>query len=679
MKAKLIQAPLCGDRKRDKRNNMKRILSILLSMAMVLTYVPALVFADDEPAGDEVIIEDTAAAEEDLPDEDVTAGEEMTGSEDVGFTEGLPDDALDDIDMGSEDELLEGYMLKEAGGNEAVSLEKSSRAWKMTGRNLVYYNNVKSLAEKIASGSQRNTIAKFSGTQVLSKTKFTAAELGLSRVAKMSGGRLVLTDEAKKKINMLMAPEDWTYVMMAALLDMPYELYWYNRIDGSNCVWSVNWHASFTKTTLTISTDTSKTYCEVMLPLISDYAVNMGDQYYRYIANTGKTKAVASAIENAKAIVSKHAGESDCSKLKSYLEEVCDLTEYNYDAYYKSQDPRYETYQVYNSPWQMIDVFDGDPSTNVICAGYGKAYKFLCDISDFRSSWIECQTMYGTIGTVENGTETDPGSHLWCTVRMNDGKNYIVDPTWYDGSDGYYMFLQGGKSGNGYCDVETYLKNAPSYKATLRYTTGDWMDELFSDEELAIASGDYSSGHDSAGYDAPIDISSARITGKSLTFTGAPLTDEHPVVLFEGKTLKEGVDYLVTDFSDNMNVGKASFVITGIGQFRGSKSGTFSIVPKNTAKFSLKKGSRSIKVSWAKRSLKMSKARITGYQIQYSTSRTFKSGNKSVKVKGYRSVSKTIKGLKAKKTYYVRIRTYMTTGGKTYYSEWSSGKSVKTK
>ena len=42
-------------------------------------------------------------------------------------------------------------------------------------------------------------------------------------------------------------------------------------------------------------------------------------------------------------------------------------------------------------------------------------------------------------------------------------------------------------------------------------------------------------------------------------------------------------------------------------------------------------------------------------------------------------VSKSIKKLKNKKTYYVRIRTYKTVSGKNFYSDWSAAKKVKTK
>ena len=73
-------------------------------------------------------------------------------------------------------------------------------------------------------------------------------------------------------------------------------------------------------------------------------------------------------------------------------------------------------------------------------------------------------------------------------------------------------------------------------------------------------------------------------------------------------------------------------------------------------------------VKWKK------KSGITGYQIQYSTNSKFKKGNKSIKIKNAKTVSKKITKLKAAKKYYVRIRTYK---GKKY-SKWSKVKSIKT-
>ena len=78
-------------------------------------------------------------------------------------------------------------------------------------------------------------------------------------------------------------------------------------------------------------------------------------------------------------------------------------------------------------------------------------------------------------------------------------------------------------------------------------------------------------------------------------------------------------------------------------------------------------------VKWKK------KTKITGYQIQYSTSSKFKKGNKTIKIKKAKTVSKKITGLKPSKKYYVRIRTYKIVNKKTYYSSWSKKKNVTTK
>lgn len=101
------------------------------------------------------------------------------------------------------------------------------------------------------------------------------------------------------------------------------------------------------------------------------------------------------------------------------------------------------------------------------------------------------------------------------------------------------------------------------------------------------------------------------------------------------------------------------------------KSITYVVRPTISSLISPK--TKQMLVKWGKN------AKATGYQIQYSTSSTFASGNKSVTVKGSSTVSKTITSLTAKKRYYVRIRTYKTVSGKNYYSAWSAVKNVTTK
>lgn len=70
----------------------------------------------------------------------------------------------------------------------------------------------------------------------------------------------------------------------------------------------------------------------------------------------------------------------------------------------------------------------------------------------------------------------------------------------------------------------------------------------------------------------------------------------------------------------------------------------------------------------------------TGYVVEYSTNNKFKaSATKKVTVTKNSTLSKTIKNLKKKKKYYVRIRAYKEVNKTKYYGTYSSVKSIKTK
>ncbi len=100
---------------------------------------------------------------------------------------------------------------------------------------------------------------------------------------------------------------------------------------------------------------------------------------------------------------------------------------------------------------------------------------------------------------------------------------------------------------------------------------------------------------------------------------------------------------------------------------------TETVKPKKTSIKKLSKGKKKFIVTWAKIS------GVKGYQIQYSSDKKFKKNNKSVTVTKQKSTKATVKKLKSKKKYYVRVRTYKTVNGKKIYSSWSKAKSVKTK
>ena len=95
--------------------------------------------------------------------------------------------------------------------------------------------------------------------------------------------------------------------------------------------------------------------------------------------------------------------------------------------------------------------------------------------------------------------------------------------------------------------------------------------------------------------------------------------------------------------------------------------------PKSVTPKTVKAAKKAVSVEWKKVS------GVSGYEIQLATDKKFKKNKKTVTVKKQKTTKTTVKKLKAKKKYYVRVRTYKTVNGKKVYSSWSKVKSVKTK
>ncbi|MBR3785407.1 MAG: fibronectin type III domain-containing protein, partial [Firmicutes bacterium] len=73
------------------------------------------------------------------------------------------------------------------------------------------------------------------------------------------------------------------------------------------------------------------------------------------------------------------------------------------------------------------------------------------------------------------------------------------------------------------------------------------------------------------------------------------------------------------------------------------------------------------------------KAQVTGYQVTVATNKKFTKNVKTKKIKGYSKTSCKMTKLKAKKTYYVKVRAYRVTKTGTVYGPWSAVKNAKTK
>ncbi len=172
-------------------------------------------------------------------------------------------------------------------------------------------------------------------------------------------------------------------------------------------------------------------------------------------------------------------------------------------------------------------------------------------------------------------------------------------------------------------------------------------------------------------------LGAADISGASVTLSAASYTyngrAKQPTVTvsLNGKTLVKNTDYTVR-YSSNTAIGNAKVTITGKGKYTGIIAKSFKILPakQNISKISAQKSGFAL--TWTK------DTNVTGYQVQYDVNNNMASG-KSTYVKTNATYKKTISGLKSKKTYYVRVRSYKTVNGIKYYGSWSAVKSIKTK
>lgn len=170
-------------------------------------------------------------------------------------------------------------------------------------------------------------------------------------------------------------------------------------------------------------------------------------------------------------------------------------------------------------------------------------------------------------------------------------------------------------------------------------------------------------------------IAKATVTLAKTSFTYNGKARKPAVTVKLGGKKLAAADYQAVYSSGRKKVGTYQVTVKGTGNYTGTaaKAPKFKILPQSTAVSKLAPGSKSFTVKWKKKT-----AQAAGYQLQYSAKKTMK-GAKQVTVRNHKTTAKEIAKLKAKKKYYVRVRTYQKAGGKTYYSAWSKVKSVQTK
>lgn len=168
-------------------------------------------------------------------------------------------------------------------------------------------------------------------------------------------------------------------------------------------------------------------------------------------------------------------------------------------------------------------------------------------------------------------------------------------------------------------------------------------------------------------------ISKAAVSSiKDQTYAGKACTPSPATVTYNGLDLLKGTDYKIT-YSGNTKPGRATAKLQGSGNFTGSKSVTFRILPgKATIKKVTSPKKQQAVVTWSK----MNGA--SGYEVMAAYNSKFTKGKKIKTVKGS-GLKATISGLKSKNTCYVKVRAYTTISGKKCYGAYSSVKKIKIK
>ena len=256
-----------------------------------------------------------------------------------------------------------------------------------------------------------------------------------------------------REVTFKKSADDFDYAAVADALwvDHPYAMYWYGY------GYSVSRQPDHRGTLVQVT-----------------FYFNVGANYQgnaEYTIDSKEAAIAARARKNALAVVNANAHKSDYQKLVAYRDYICNAV--TYDEYAANNDISYRDM----SPWQLVNVFDGDSTTNVVCEGYSKAFKYLCDLSDFEDKTFTCHLVTGWTLSGTGG-----GGHMWNQVTLG-GKNYLVDVTNSDdGSVGQHggLFLAG--SGD---SVSTLIGGVvrKGYQFECKYSSVQYY---FDDESVAI-------------------------------------------------------------------------------------------------------------------------------------------------------------------------------------------------
>lgn len=433
----------------------KRVISGILALALVLTLTLTLAQADVRVELDGI---DGGSASVTVPEDDSAA-------------------------------LLEGYLYQVNGLDVPETVVKAEGSGNTASRPATYavalndvtnniYRRLVPEIKKIAAGESA------SATIVITDMPITYTQGDLGHITIIEGD--ALSEAASARIGELFGADVNHDALLSKLLaNMPYELYWFDKTNGM----AISYDIEADENTVTIPyivvgfcvadayRDTTKYVVNEKGEQILDEDKNPVPDYTAI--NTTKTGAAKTAAATAAQVVAENQGKGIYSKLVAYREYITKAVDYNFDVANTANYP-------YGDPWQLIYVFDGDPKTNVVCEGYSKAFKYLCDLTWTGSDpEVKCYLAVGKM---------DSEDHMWNIVSIG-GANYLTDITNCDSyADGEFaigypdqLFLCGAEGG-----VDAgYTVDIPGQRKVL-YTYDDKETKDIYDQELALSKTKYS-------------------------------------------------------------------------------------------------------------------------------------------------------------------------------------------
>ena len=470
------------NRKELDRIRMLPVLGIVL--AVFLSFGIS-VFATEDGVGD-------------IPAEGDVLEAEAVVEEPAVTTENLaePEELLDDYIQVRTKEYADTHSAVSFDAKGGI-VKNKLRGERLTGVEKKAYDLLKAEIEKVAAGEINDTQFTLTFDQLFSEellaTRYTAEDLGLDDVTYLGydeedGQQYTFpTDEATEAV-LDRYTIDLPSVVTALVYDCPYCLYWYDKTVGS--FYRRN---GYVFPEYNSETKEWSVYClgdESVINIYFAVSLEYAPQTYKveYFnekpgpiqTDSEKIQTIDDAITEAGRVVSYASANkaTDYDKLDYYREWICDNVDYNHDAMEDEETP-------YGNPWQLIYVFDGIDETEVVCEGYSKAFKYLCDLTDtFADENIDCRLV---TGNMDGGTGAGP--HMWNLVEIG-GENYLVDVTNCDeGSVGCerYLFMRGNEA----LSAAGYTINIPARgnynEANIEYVYDSDTRSTFEDNELQLS------------------------------------------------------------------------------------------------------------------------------------------------------------------------------------------------